>query len=67
MFKSGWVALLRNRGVGTATITPTTSTVNEVPTLVLAAIHLDAPHNSLARRLVFTFSAERLRASSAAA
>jgi hypothetical protein len=62
---------------------PTASTVNEAPTLVLAAgdcvvssevgraasdpIHLDAPHNSMARRLAFTCSAERMRTSSAAA
>jgi hypothetical protein len=39
----------------------------EVGRVASGPIHLDAPHNCLARRLAFTFSAKRLRASSSAA
>ena len=34
-FLTGWSLLVRNRGAGTVTITPTTSTINEAATLVL--------------------------------
>lgn len=35
-FKSGWTTFVRNKGAGTVTITPTTSTINGASTLVLA-------------------------------
>src|SRR5215510_5082331 len=34
-FPSGWVVYIRNRGLGTVTITPTTSTINEAATFAL--------------------------------